>query len=160
MNVVFKETKTTEIIGVVDSMETTAQSKQGLLQWIKEHKKQLLLTGISITVLLGVVIGIKKKDELEELWQLLSSKISQPNVKECSAYQVITESSHSVPEYKNYTPPKEPFNRCWHIRNMAPGKHHSAEKAAEAAAHGIHHLEPNKTFVKATIVNPPMKNAA
>lgn len=42
-------------------------AKKNLLAWIKTHKKQLILAGLSIVSLIGLVVGIKKKDELWEL---------------------------------------------------------------------------------------------
>ncbi len=45
-----------------------------------------------------------------------------------------------------YTPPTEAFDVSRHIRTMAEGWHHSAEKATEAVALEIE-LLPNQTLV-------------
>ena len=45
-----------------------------------------------------------------------------------------------------YTSPQETFGVSQHIRNLSGGRHHSIEKAAEAAALGID-LLPHQTLV-------------
>ena len=47
---------------------------------------------------------------------------------------------------RKYTSPQEAYGVDQHIRNLSGGRHHSAEKAAEAAALGIS-LSPNQTLV-------------
>ena len=40
--------------------------KNGFIAWVKEHKVQLLLAGISVTTLLLTIIGLKNKDAINE----------------------------------------------------------------------------------------------
>lgn len=51
--------------------------KKGLITWIKEHKTQLLLTGASVTVILGTILGLKNKDSIIELWNTLKKQIEK-----------------------------------------------------------------------------------
>ena len=51
------------------------QERNGLISWIKEHKKELLLTGVSITALLLFIVGLKNKEEILFLWNSLKKRI-------------------------------------------------------------------------------------
>lgn len=42
--------------------------KKQVLDWIKAHKKQLIIAGISITTLVLFVLGLRNKDALAELY--------------------------------------------------------------------------------------------
>lgn len=37
------------------------EEKQGFIQWVKVHKKELIIAGISAAAIIGVIIGIKKE---------------------------------------------------------------------------------------------------
>lgn len=41
----------------------------GFVAWIKAHKKQLILVGVSIPTIIAVVLGLKNKDALKALWE-------------------------------------------------------------------------------------------
>jgi len=130
--------------------------KTDFLIWVKVHKKQLILAGVSITIVVGIILGIKNKDVLVELWAVLEkrvSKVQQAKLDTDSTAEIISGNGVlAVP--RNYTRPKEPVPVDLHIRNLCPGRVHSAEKAAEAEALGII-LMPNQT-----LVDPYMKYAA
>ncbi len=125
------------------------EKKAGLIAWIKEHKKQLFLAGISVTAIIGVVIGLKNKDAIMNLWSSLEKSITKVPDKLPESISVVQVTS-PTPEDKipiwSYTAPQEAFNVNQHIRNLSAGKHHSAEKTVEAAALGIS-LQPNQTIV-------------
>lgn len=46
-----------------------------IIQWIKAHKKQLILAGIGIAALIALVLGIKNKDTLKSLWTSLKGTV-------------------------------------------------------------------------------------
>lgn len=48
--------------------------KRSFLSWVKEHKTQLLLAGISVTTILAAAIGLKNKDAIVELWNTLKKR--------------------------------------------------------------------------------------
>ena len=48
--------------------------KNRVIAWVKEHKSQLLLAGVSITTVFLTVMGIKNKDALTDLWKSLIFK--------------------------------------------------------------------------------------
>ena len=41
--------------------------RQGFIAWVKEHKTQLLLTGISVTTILVTALSLKHKEAITEL---------------------------------------------------------------------------------------------
>lgn len=55
--------------------ETIAENKKGLMEWIKAHKKQLILAGVSIPTLIMIVLGLKNKDAIQEFWSELSDEL-------------------------------------------------------------------------------------
>lgn len=138
------------------NVESVPETKKGLLAWVKSHKTELILAGVSITTIIGVILGLKNKDALAELWATLSKTITKAPVEMAVAASAAaaTPVLETVASTRAYTPPTEAFDVSRHIRTMAEGWHHSAEKAAEAAALGIE-LLPNQT-----LVGPYTKGAA
>lgn len=51
--------------------------KKGFVAWVKEHKVQLLLAGVSVTTLIMTILGIKNKDAINELWESLKKVIEK-----------------------------------------------------------------------------------
>lgn len=133
------------------------ERKTAFIKWVKQHKKQLILAGISISAIVGIILGAKNKESLEELWITLkkATKIEpQTELKTTSITQVIIQENDMLMTSRKYTLPQEPVDVCMHIRELTGGRVHSAEKAAEAEVLGIL-LQPNQT-----LVNPYTKYAA
>ena len=51
------------------------ENQKGFIAWVKAHKKQLIIAGISITAIIGVILGIKNKKTLDELWKALKNRL-------------------------------------------------------------------------------------
>ena len=125
------------------------EKKADFLGWIKQHQKQLILAGISISVVIGIILSAKNKEVLEELWATLkrsAKKERQPQLKSISLTQMVPPATTMLTAPRNYTLPQEPVDVCMHIRTLTGGRVHSVEKAAEAEALGIL-LQPNQTLV-------------
>ena len=125
------------------------EKKNSFKAWVITHKKQLILAGISISVVLGIILGIKNKDALEELWTAMKLKIRNVPKTELIVEpisQTSTPQLQIVTAPHTYTRPQEPVNVGLHIRTLSGGRTHSAEKTAEALALGID-LLPNQTLV-------------
>ncbi|MBE6772035.1 MAG: hypothetical protein E7547_07830 [Ruminococcaceae bacterium] len=56
------------------------EDKRKFIAWIKSHKKQLIIAGISITTLIVIVVGIKNKSEIIKLWGALQEKIKRGGI--------------------------------------------------------------------------------
>lgn len=125
------------------------KKKIDFLRWLKQHKKQLILAGISISVIIGIILGVKNKEVLEELWATLKRSTKnefRPELKTRSLTRTVLPESDVPIISRNYTLPQEPVDVDMHIRTLTGGRVHSAEKAAEAEALGIT-LLPNQTLV-------------
>ena len=149
MNEVKQKSIEEESIALEQSMESSSESKKGVLVWIKEHKAQLILAGVSITAIVGIIWGVKNKDELTKLWSSLAKSIKMDSVTTTTSMPKMataTPATEAILRKRPYTSPTEAFDVRRHIRTMAAGKHHSVAKAAEAAKLGID-LLPNQTLV-------------
>ena len=51
--------------------------KHIFVDWIKAHKNQLLIAGISATAIIGIIIGLKNKEAIRELWEVLENSLSK-----------------------------------------------------------------------------------
>ena len=130
------------------------QEKSAFIKWIKAHKKELILAGISIASLICVIIGIKNKDSIKELWAAVQKTVSKiPSDKAIMKVTrnsipvvetVSTSDTVSLPVHKEY---RATFDVTGHKRNLFEGWHASQEKIAAAAAHGVE-LLPGQTWVE------------
>ena len=143
----------------------TEKDEIGFWTWVKGHKKQLAIAGISIAALASLVLGLKNRDAIMELWAALKKNICEVSA-DSSATVALSEHSVEVTEIvtetatevvnatRSYTPPQSPVYVRGCIRNLPKGQCHSAAKADEAAALNID-LPLNQT-----LVNPYTKYAA
>ncbi len=135
------------------------EQKKGILAWIKAHKKELIIAGISVTALIGIILCIKNRDSIEALWKSLSRAIekSPAKVPEVSQTTIkkIAQSSVAVTDVINPTEIsvinttrtfQNPFEVSDHIRNLHEGWRASAKKITEAEAMGII-LQPGQTLI-------------
>ena len=56
------------------------KSEKGLINWIKEHKVQLIFAGVSVTAVIATILGLKNKDALSELWKSLQKEIEKGSI--------------------------------------------------------------------------------
>ena len=129
------------------------ENQKGFIAWVKAHKKQLLIAGISVTAIIGIILGLKNKEAIKELWETLENSLSKTPDKMSEPITVVQAAQPALEEVTSvrfYTSPQEPFDVSQHIRNLSGGRHHSAEKAAEAAALGIFALKAHnsKSFLR------------
>lgn len=135
------ETKKMEMSG------ETQKEQKTLIQWIREHKKEIAIAGISITALVGLVLGIKNKGAMEVFCNALKNNDSKIPIKTEApriTEQVSSIESVVIPMHREY---KEPFEVSSHIRNLHEGWKASPEKLERAAAYGID-LLPGQTLVE------------
>lgn len=122
--------------------------KKEFWNWVKAHKKQLLLAGIGISAIAAILLGLKHKDALDELWGKLDRIVKSNS--QVKAEPIVISEVNNVVETANvprsYTLPQEPVEVKQHFRVLTGGRQHSAAKAAEAEALGID-LPLNMTIV-------------
>lgn len=131
------------------------KEKKSLMDWIKEHKKKLIVAGVSITVLILAILGIKNRKAIEEAWSTLRQIVNQKPVNlqastitPVSEIKVKTEALTNVVERNIIPITKAPHDVSEHIRNLPKGYKPSAEKLALAAERGLE-LLPGQTIVDA-----------
>jgi hypothetical protein len=135
------------------------EEKKGFIKWVKSHKKELIIVGVSSAMLIGIIIGIKNKDSIVALWESLRKSIDKTPVKSISnPYEAVENIIHesisvveTVSEAQIIQFPvgrniQSTFDVSDHIRNLPNGYHASAEKIATAAEHG-YKLRPGQTWV-------------
>ena len=54
--------------------------KQAVVKWIKTHKIQLLIVGISVPTVIALVLGLKNEDTIVKLWGDIQEKIKKANL--------------------------------------------------------------------------------
>ncbi len=132
-----------------------AEEKRTILDWIREHKKELIIAGVSITALILAILGIKNRKAIEEVWNSLRQIVNQKpvtiqpsTITPVSEITVKTETLTNVVESNIIPITKAPHYVSEHIRNLPNGYKPSAEKLALAAERGLE-LLPGQTIVDA-----------
>lgn len=116
--------------------------RNGLICWIKEHKKELIIAGINIGTLILIVLGIKNREMVKVVWDSLRKTMKQPTSKVTEAVTKVTVEIPLEPIQEVVTVVASnsetlPFEVSRHIRNLPEGWHASPEKIAEALKNNI-----------------------
>ena len=84
------------------------------LLWVKTHKKQLIITAISITAIAGIILGFKSKDVIIDLWEAMEKnkeKIPETIPTEVSVVQATASTIETVEGHRSYTAPQSTMRR-------------------------------------------------
>lgn len=97
--------------------------KNRVIAWVKEHKSQLLLAGVSITTVFLTVMGIKNKDALTDLWKSLKIQIEKGALYSSKWFEKASleelEKAREIVQ-KDFNNPKLDLdyrNECWNLLN-------------------------------------------
>lgn len=104
--------------------------KHKFVNWVKDHKKQLLIAGISVTAVIGIIIGLKNKEAIKELWENLENSLSKTTEKLPESITIVKTDPQLIEEVipvRLYTSPQETFGVSQHIRNLSGGRHHACQ---------------------------------
>ena len=127
------------------------KDKKTFLDWIKKHKKELIIAGVCVAAIIAVIMGIKNREALGEAWSSLRKLVEKtpeaiPTVNSASNVQVMQ--AKVIEEVDSLRIDKIPHDVAEHLRNLPEGWKASAEKIATAAEHG-YNLRPGQTWVEA-----------
>lgn len=134
------------------------EEKKSFLLWVKENKKQLIIAGASVAAIVGIILGIKNRKSIAELWATLRKAIEKTPAQIPDINQFVKESSPIVTEVIETTPVPAlivvdsttinqiPYEVSKHIRNLHEGWHPTAEKIETASENGIRQF-PGQTWV-------------
>ena len=134
------------------------EEKKSFFFFFREHRKELLISGISMATIMGIVFSIKHKDSLIELWNILKSIID----KSAFATSVIDKDEtlewiEPIVENKPVQTlitidpgclERLPHDVKAHLRVLPSGQHASSEKIATAAENGFDLSVGGITWVK------------
>lgn len=134
------------------------EEKNSFWNWIIEHKKELFIAGISMAAIIGIVLGIKHKDSLIELWDILKSIIDKrPSATPIIDKDEILELVDPIVENKpvqmliainSGNLERLPHDVKAHLRVLPLGQQASAEKIATAAENGFNLSVGGITWVR------------
>lgn len=132
-----------------DQRRMDMAEKKVLIDWVKKHKKKLILAGASIPVILALIIGIKNRDELIKAWKALIKLADETSQKITDITTADWEDASAL-EIMDFNTPKngaDLIEVCLHIRNLPEGWTPSKEKIMSAAQMG-YELKPSQTWVE------------
>lgn len=124
--------------------------KEVLIDWIKKHKKKLILAGVSVPVILALIIEIKNRDEIIKALKSLIKLADETSQKVTDPTIFTNLDDMSIQETIDFNASKVEANLidvCSHIRNLHEGWTPSEEKVESAVQMG-YELNPNQTWVK------------
>ena len=129
------------------------KNKESLINWVKKHKKALVIAGVSIGALIVTIICLKNQKAIDILWKSLKQSTNQKSVKPNNStfepVKAVIEKSDALNDILDNSITamhKAPHDVSGHFRNLPEGYTASAEKLAIAAERGIT-LLPGQTFV-------------
>ena len=135
------------------------EEKTGILAWIKAHKKELIIAGISITAIISVILCIKNRESIMRMWESLRLSITKQPLKATEGKSMLSTTSTPISVRVIEVVPateitvirttdiaQSPFDVSEHLRNLHEGWQVSATKIAAAAGHG-YNLQPGQTWV-------------
>lgn len=137
------------------------EQKKRFIEWIKAHKKELLIAGISITAIIAAVLVYRNHESIVTLWDTMKkTSVSElPVVTTASKVNLVTSTAVNTveaviePTEKIVRSlPQGPFEVTDHIRNLPEGWCASAGKIATAVEHG-YELLPGQTWVERYVKN-------
>lgn len=107
--------------------------------WVKAHKKQLIAAGISITVLVGIILGMKNKGTFSDLLKTLHKAVAK-NPAPTISNPVRAVSSTPIKKLEPHTniidipitkPDCPSFDVRFHLRNLPDGINEYQAKKSE-----------------------------
>lgn len=121
MSNVKKELIKEDVAALEQNAENIPESKKGLLVWVKTHKTQLILVGISIPTIIAVVLGLKNKDAIKALWDQLNEEIKKANMYSSKWFESVTDETLSTEREKvrlAYCSSGDNFSEASRLQNL------------------------------------------
>ena len=125
--------------------------KKEVENWVKNHKKELIIAGVGIGFVIATIVAIKNKDTLEALFASLKKSTEMPDspvtiVRACQ----MTDDTDAVNKVIDDVVPicREPHPVSGHPRILHKGWKASQEKLLQMAEMGMQ-PDPGLTWVDA-----------
>ena len=116
------------------------EGRKNIGDWVKEHKKELIIGGTAIVAVVGTIIFAKSFETVKDITQgesvnnIIPIYPIQENEKMLGTTNIIHTQNNKIVDISG------------HIRNLQEGYHHSQQKYIEALECGIE-LADNQTYV-------------
>lgn len=97
------------------------EDKKSIMNWIKAHKKQLILIGISIPTLIAIVLGLKNKDAMMELLNNLKDEVEKANLYSSKWFEKATDAELNAAREKvrlDYCASGDNFKAACSLQNL------------------------------------------
>lgn len=104
-----------------ENIQDAPEEKKGIVIWIKEHKKQLILIGISIPTLIAIVLGVKNKDALQELLDNLKDEVEKASLYSSKWFEKATDAELNAAREKvrlDYCSSGDDFKAACSLQNL------------------------------------------
>lgn len=101
--------------------QKVSEDKNGIVTWIKAHKKQLVFIGISIPTLIAIVLGLKNKDAIKELFDNLKDEIEKANLYSSKWFENATDAELDTAREKvrlDYCSSGDDFKAACGLQNL------------------------------------------
>ncbi len=122
--------------------------KKTFVDWINEHKKELIIAGVSITAIIAVIIRTKNDKALEKAWESLRKLVEKaPETMTKSVSVADAVPANEIGKVNIISAGRAPHDVAGHIRNLPEGWKASAQKIATAAEHR-YDLLPGQTWIE------------
>jgi hypothetical protein len=102
-------------------IEEVTKDKNGIVTWIKAHKKQLVLIGISISTLIAIVLALKNKDAIKKLFDNLKDVIEKANLYSSKWFENATDAELDTAREKvrlDYCSSGDDFKAACSLQNL------------------------------------------
>ena len=136
-----------------------AEEKKTVWEWIKAHKKELIIAGISIGALIAAIVLYKNRKQLAQFWAMIRKGLeSAPEaltetmpatvLEKVQTAEIIPFKAPAAEEIIEYTEAAHKVAHAVssHVRKLPKGWKASTEKLIEAELLGIK-LKPGETLV-------------
>lgn len=95
--------------------------KNRFIKWGKEHRQQLVTIGISIPTLILLILGLKNKDALIEVWSHIQDELKKANLYSSKWFESVSDAELEVEREKvrlAYCSPGDDFTVASTLQNL------------------------------------------
>lgn len=97
------------------------KEKKDFILWIKAHKKQLVVAGVSIATIILVVIELKNESEILRLWGILKERIERGELYSTKWFDTATDAELNFEREKvrqAFCSSGKDFQAASHLQNL------------------------------------------
>ena len=97
------------------------EDKEKILQWIKEHKVELILAGVCITTIVAIAIGLKNKDTLTRVWNELKIRVAESEIYSSRWFEKLSDAELASEREKirlAYCSSRDDFSSACSLQNL------------------------------------------